>query len=68
MIPERPKVFIGVMAVGQFYTDRGYIVPRKPYRCMEFWRDGKMEQRFEKEQIAWAMHAAMTRFKEAGLL
>jgi len=68
MIPERPKIFIGVMAVGQFYTERGYIVPKKPFRCMEFWRDGKMEQRFEKEQIAWAMHQAALAFKEKGLL
>jgi hypothetical protein len=68
MIPERPKIFVGVMAVGQFYTDRGYIVPKKPFRCMEFWRDGKMEQRFEREVIAAAMQQAAIAFKEAGML
>lgn len=68
MIPERPKVFIGVMAVGQFYTDRGYIVPKKPFRAMEFWRDGKMEQRFEREVIAAAMQQAAIAFQKAGML
>ena len=68
MIPERPKVFIGVMAVGQFYTDRGYVVPKKPFRAMEFWRNGVMEQKFEKDVIAAAMHQAAVAFKAAGLL
>jgi hypothetical protein len=68
MIPERPKIFIGVMAVGQFYTDRGYIVPKKPFRAMEFWRDGRLEKRFERDVIAAAMQQAAIAFQKAGML
>ncbi len=57
MIPERPKAFVGVMAIGQTYTSRGYIVPKKPFRAMEFWRDGVMERRIERDAIPALMQA-----------
>jgi len=66
--PTRPKIFIAAMAVGQTYTDNGYVVPKHPYRGLEFWRDGKMEQKFERNQIPIAMKIAFDRFKSAGML
>jgi hypothetical protein len=44
MDPSRPQIFVGVMAIGQTYTARGYIVPNRPYRKMEFWRNGVLER------------------------
>jgi hypothetical protein len=66
--PTRPKIFIAAMAVGQTYTEDGYVVPKHPYRGLEFWRDGKMEQKFERNQIPIAMKIAFDRFKSAGML
>jgi hypothetical protein len=68
MDPTRPKIFVAVMAVGQTYTDNGYVVPKHPYRGMEFWRDGKMEQKFERDQVRVAMLAAFKRFEAAGMI
>lgn len=62
MDPNRPKIFVAVMAVGQKYTDHGYIVPNRPYRKMQFWRDGKMIQSFEQATIEKAFEF-IDRFK-----
>ena len=54
---------------GSCYTPQGYVVPKKPYRGLEFWRDGVMEQKFEKDvDTHAAMHQAAMAFKAAGLL
>jgi hypothetical protein len=66
--PTRPKVFVAVMAVGQTLTDNGYIVPKHPYRGLEFWKDGVMEQKFDRDQVRIAMKAAFDKFYEAGML
>jgi hypothetical protein len=51
MDPTRPKLFVAVMAIDQSETENGYLVPKRPYRKMEFWRDGKMLRDFTAEQI-----------------
>jgi hypothetical protein len=51
MDPTRPQIFVAVMAIGQSYTDRGYIVPIRPYRKMEFWRNGVLERSFEDAEL-----------------
>jgi hypothetical protein len=51
MIPERPDIFVAVMAISQTVTENGYLVPKRPYRKMEIWRDGKMIRDFTAEQI-----------------
>jgi len=66
--PTRPKIFVAAMAVGQSYTENGYVVPKHPYRGLEFWRDGVMEQKFERDQVRVAMLAAFEKFKAAGML
>jgi hypothetical protein len=68
MDPTRPKIFVAAMAVGQSYTENGYVVPKHPYRGLEFWRDGVMEQKFDRDQVRFAMKAAFDRFKAAGML
>ena len=59
---------VAAMAVGQTYTDNGYVVPKHPYRGLEFWRDGVMEQKFERHEVAIAMKIAFDKFKTAGML
>lgn len=66
--PTRPKIFVAAMAVGQTYTENGYVVPKHPYRGLEFWRDGLLEQKFERNQIPVAMKIAFDKFKTAGML
>jgi len=66
--PTRPKVFVAVMAVGQWITPSGYVQPKHPYRGLEFWRDGKMEQKFERDQVRVAMLAAFKKFEAAGMI
>ena len=44
MDPTRPKIFVAVMAVAQTVVENGYVVPKHPFRGLEFWRDGVMEQ------------------------
>lgn len=68
MDPTRPKIFVAVMAVAQWITPNGYVQPKHPYRGLEFWRDGKMEQKFERAQVRIAMKAAFEKFKAAGML
>jgi hypothetical protein len=68
MDPTRPKIFIAVMAVGQTLTPNGYIVPKHPYRAMEFWRDGVLEQKFDRDQVRYAMKIAFDKFAKAGML
>jgi hypothetical protein len=51
MIPGRPQIFVGVMAIGQGYTPNGYIVPNRPYRKMEFWRNGVLEREFDDPKL-----------------
>jgi hypothetical protein len=38
--PNRPEVFVAVMAVGQRVTENGYLQPKRPYRAVEVWRHG----------------------------
>jgi hypothetical protein len=43
VIPDKPEVFVAVMARGQSYRDTGaqiYIRPVRPYIRVEFWRNG----------------------------
>jgi hypothetical protein len=68
MDPTRPKIFVAAMAVGQTIVDNGYVVPKHPYRGLEFWRDGVMEQKFDRDQVRIAMRAAFEKFKAAGML
>lgn len=63
MIPERPPIFVAVMAVGQTYTSRGYVVPRRPYRRMEFWRNGGMVAEFDAKIIAHVFAKADAQFE-----
>jgi hypothetical protein len=53
--PTRPKLFIAVMAIGQNETPNGYLVPKRPYRRMEFWKDGVLLGEFDAKQIAGGM-------------
>lgn len=43
MMPDRPALFVCAMAVGQEVTPRGYVVPRRPFRRVEYWRCGERE-------------------------
>jgi len=43
-------------------------VPKHPYRGLEFWRDGVMEQKFERDQVRVAMLAAFKKFEAAGMI
>ena len=49
--PNRPPLFIAVMAVGQDFTPNGYFVPKRPYRKIEVWRNGVLLQELGLEQI-----------------
>ena len=51
MDPTRPSLFVAVMTVGQSMTENGYLVPKRPYRKMELWRNGQMLREFTAEQI-----------------
>jgi hypothetical protein len=37
----RPDFFICAMAIGQRRNENGYIIPKRPYRRVEFWAHGK---------------------------
>lgn len=63
VMPERPPIFVGVMAIGQTYTPNGYVVPRRPYRKMEFWRNGELMREFTAEQIALGFAMAEKQFR-----
>jgi hypothetical protein len=45
MIDGRPAVFVAVMAIGQKMTPgngiQRYVVPKRPYRRIEYWRHGE---------------------------
>lgn len=44
MIPERPQLFVAVMAIGQMLRPEGMqvnIKPNRPYRAVEYWRNGQ---------------------------
>jgi hypothetical protein len=56
--PTRPELFVAVMAVGQSLTENGYIVPKRPYRKCEFWRDGRMISKLTAEEIKCHMNRA----------
>lgn len=51
MDPTRPACFVAVMAVGQSRTPNGYLVPKRPYRRLEIWKDGALIEVFDAEQI-----------------
>jgi len=40
-IAERPEVFVAVAILKYAFTDNGYIKPERPYKQVEYWRDGK---------------------------
>jgi hypothetical protein len=47
MIPERPEVFVAVLARGQKMVDSNvgyqqYVVPKRPYLAIEHWRHGQL--------------------------
>ena len=58
MIPDRPEVFVAVMAIAQQFvgsrvaTGGAYIKPRRPYRKVEFWRHGVQLPTAEGQAIA----------------
>jgi hypothetical protein len=55
MIPERPAIFVCAMATGQKITEnRAYVVPKRPFVTIEFWRDGA--QISHDEGMAYAHH------------
>jgi hypothetical protein len=37
----RPPLFVAVMALGHLTTAEGYLLPKKPFRRVEFWKHGK---------------------------
>jgi hypothetical protein len=45
IIPERPKVYVAVMHIGQTYTHDylgvRHIIPNRPYRQVEYWQNGQ---------------------------
>ena len=45
MIPDRPPLFVALMAVGQKMTGgngiQSYVKPSRPYRRIEYWRHGE---------------------------
>jgi len=45
MIPERPLLFVALMAVGQSMTGsngfQSYVKPHRPYRKIEYWQHGE---------------------------
>ena len=40
-IPERPDIFVAVMAYNQTFTAERYSIPERPYRGLEYWKHGK---------------------------
>lgn len=62
MIPERPDLFVAVMAIGQRLIRPSevqlYIKPRRPYRRVEYWRAG---QRLPREEGEAEVRAIMKR-------
>jgi hypothetical protein len=38
---DRPDFFVAVMALGHTITPEGFMVPKRPFRRVEFWRRGK---------------------------
>jgi hypothetical protein len=41
MIPERPALFVAVLAKTAIMTPRGYLVPSQPYLRVEYWLHGE---------------------------
>jgi hypothetical protein len=54
MYPERPPLFVCGMTIGMTVTESLYLVPKRPWRVLEYWRGGEMldpiEGRREAEQ------------------
>lgn len=47
-IPKRPELFVCVQAIGQtVHVQTRMLVPRRPYRRIEFWQNGKQIDRAE---------------------
>lgn len=73
LIPRRPDVFMAVMHVGQKFVRQDrfieYIVPNRPFRQIEYWRQGVMLDAVEGEIIAAAsMQESWNTFaKEEGI-
>jgi hypothetical protein len=40
-IPERPEVFVCGLTHGQKLTNSGHMIPKRPWKKLEFWRQGK---------------------------
>jgi hypothetical protein len=38
---SRSDFFVAAMALGHTITSEGYIIPKKPFRRIEFWKDGQ---------------------------
>lgn len=56
MLPGRPDLFLAIMATEQRLTGHGmqtWIRPKRPYRCVEYWRHG--------QRLAVHLGKAMTR-------
>jgi hypothetical protein len=51
VIPERPPLFVNAMAIGQTISPNRHFIPKKPYRRIEYWRDGELIPAAEAEPI-----------------
>jgi hypothetical protein len=41
MLPERPPLFVCAMTIGMTVTRTSYLVPKRPWHTIEFWREGE---------------------------
>jgi hypothetical protein len=54
VIPDRPPLFVSAMAIGQEITPSRHFIPKRPYRRVEYWRDGELLPAAEAEPIVTA--------------
>lgn len=66
-LPDRPEIFVAVMAVGQSLVGDAlnpYVKPKRPYRQVEFWRQGVQIEKSEGEALVKSALASLAE-KEA---
>lgn len=62
MIPERPELFVALMATGQTLVGNPlnpYVVPDRPYRKVEYWRHGRRLDKAEGDRLSAAAVRAL---------
>jgi hypothetical protein len=52
MIPDRPALFVAVLARSAMVTERGYLVPTQPFLRVEYWLHGQQLPAAEGGSIA----------------